>query len=95
MFSQRVINAAVNEVNEKTDIQVSYEVERFGRQVINLHFQMKLKKDSPILFPDTKEIGKKLAHFGLKKKKIKELLKKHDEQYLQANIEVVEKESEK
>jgi len=95
MLKQRVIDTAIAEIVEKTDLDVSYEVERIGRKVNSLLFKMRLKKHRLDLFPNSEKIKKKLQYFGLKEKKINELLKVHDQQYLQANIEVVEQEAKK
>lgn len=42
-FKKRVIDLAVNEINEKTDIQVSYEQHKAGRKIIGFTFTFKGK----------------------------------------------------
>lgn len=43
-FKKRVLDLAVNEINEKTDIQVSYEQHKQGRKIIGFSFELKTKK---------------------------------------------------
>lgn len=95
MLKKRVIDTAIVEINEKTDLKVSYGIEKIGRSVNSIEFKMNLKKHRLDLFPDSVEIKKKLQYFGIKDKQIESLLKKHDQQYLWANIEVVEQEAKK
>lgn len=40
LMKKRVLDVAVNEINEKTDMTVSYEVERYGRKITHIHFKM-------------------------------------------------------
>ena len=41
MFRERVIDVAVREINKKTDLKVSYELERMGRKVVAVLFKVK------------------------------------------------------
>jgi plasmid replication initiation protein len=43
MFKKRVVDKAVAEINEKTDIQLSFDLEREGRKVTALTFNVKNK----------------------------------------------------
>lgn len=43
-FKKRVLDLAVNEINEKTDIQVSYEQHKAGRRIIGFTFSFVQKK---------------------------------------------------
>lgn len=45
-FKKRVLDLAVNEINEKTDIQVSYEQHKQGRKIIGFSFELKTKKST-------------------------------------------------
>lgn len=45
-FKRRVLDLAVNEINEKTDIQVSYEQHKQGRKIIGFSFELKTKKSA-------------------------------------------------
>ncbi|MEZ4950648.1 MAG: replication initiation protein [Saprospiraceae bacterium] len=46
MFKKRVVDKAVAEINEKTDIQLSFDLEREGRKVTALTFNVKNKPKS-------------------------------------------------
>lgn len=93
MLKKRVLDVAVDEINDKTDISVSYELERFGRKVIYIHFTMKVKKEALPINETHNEIRKKLDAMDVTKTKIEELIQHHDEQYLWANIAVVEQQT--
>lgn len=95
MLKKRVLDVAVKELNEKTDISVSYELERYGRKVTNIHFAMSPKNEALPVAEAQEEIRKKLISYGLKEKKIEALLSNHNEQYLWANIAIVEEQAAK
>jgi len=38
MFRKRVLDVAVKEINEKTDININFELERSGRKIIAAKF---------------------------------------------------------
>ena len=50
-FKKRVLNVAVDEINEKTDLKVSYEQVKKGRTITGFKFKV-LTKDNP---KDTKQ----------------------------------------
>lgn len=54
-FKKRVLELAVNEINEKTDLKVSYEQEKKGRKIIGFKFKV-LAKDKA---KNTKQEGAK------------------------------------
>ena len=95
MLKKRVLDIAVEEVNEKTDITVSYKLERYGRKVTNIHFTMLPKTEALPIEEKQDTIRQKLISLGVKPKKIEYLLNHHDEQYLQANITIVEEQAKK
>jgi plasmid replication initiation protein len=95
MLRKRVLEVAVAEINEKTDIEVSYELEKQGRKLIGILFKMKLKNEQPIGVEGQEELKSKLAHFGVNSEQIQYLLDHHDEQYIWANISVVEEQAKK
>ena len=41
MLKKRVIDVAMKEINEKTDIRISYELEKIGRKTIAIWFKVK------------------------------------------------------
>lgn len=47
-FKRRVLDLATNEINEKTDIQVSYEQHKQGRKIIGFSFEFKVKKSTKV-----------------------------------------------
>lgn len=95
MLKKRILDVAINEINEKTDISVSYELERYGRKVTHLLFSMSKKKTSLPSEEAQESIRKKLIAFGIKKSKVEQLLEYHDEQYLWENIAIVEQQAAK
>jgi len=46
MLRKRVLDVAVNEINDKSDILVSYDLERSGRKITAVVFKMERKKES-------------------------------------------------
>ena len=63
MLIERVIEVAIKEINEKTDLVIGYEVERFGRRPQTIGFRMQPQKTGILLSPDKKEIASKLEKF--------------------------------
>lgn len=54
-FKKRVLNVAVNEINETTDLKISYEQKKEGRKIVGFKFKV-LEKDKP---KNTKKAGQK------------------------------------
>ena len=90
MLTKRVIENSIKEINEKTDLNLDFGVEKIGNKPHSIQFKMKLNKRGLLLSPNTKEISKKLESFNFWEVEIKQLLKNHHSQYLLANIIVVE-----
>lgn len=44
LFEKRIIIPAVNEINEKSEINVTYTKEKEGRKVVGITFHVKLKE---------------------------------------------------
>jgi hypothetical protein len=95
MLKKRVLDTAIDEINAKTDIICSYDIERQGRLTTALIFKMNTKQShvSEHLMNDS--ISQKLKHYGIQEKGIEELLAKHDTQYLLANLNIVEEQIKK
>lgn len=89
MLKKRALEAAISEVNEKTDIEVTCSFDNVGRKVTTVHFQMVPKKERFEQKVSHEKIRKKLIEFGVEEWQIEELLKVHDEEYLRANIRIV------
>jgi plasmid replication initiation protein len=90
MLRKRVLDVAVKEINEKSDVVVSYDVEREGRKYVAIVFKMSRQKDTLDEHNAEYEIREKLKSFGLNNNVIETLLENHDESYLWVNIAVVE-----
>lgn len=92
MLKKRIIDTAVDEINEKTDLKVQYDLENEGRKITAIVFKVsgtpKYESDQQI----NEEILHKLNSMGIRDAIAKELLEKHDEDYILANIRVVEEE---
>lgn len=92
MLKKRIIDTAVDEINEKTDLKVQYDLENEGRKITAIVFKVsgtpKHESDQQI----NEEILHKLNSMGIRDAIAKELLEKHDEDYILANIRVVEEE---
>lgn len=43
-FKKRILDLAVNEINEKTDLKISYEQEKAGRKILGFKFEVKVKE---------------------------------------------------
>lgn len=90
MLKKRVLDVAVNDINEKTDLSVSYELERHGRKIESIRFSVTGTSKKPTLEEIYGEITERLRSFGLKDSQIKKVLEHHDQDYILANIAVVE-----
>lgn len=90
MLRRRVLDVAVEEINEKTDMQVSYEFEKIGRKITAILFKMDRKATVLDQHDPSTAIRERLKSFGLSEAKITSLLEHHDEGYLWVNIAVVE-----
>lgn len=90
MLRKRVLDVAVKEINAKSDIVVSYGVEKEGRKYTAIVFSMKRKADTLDENDAESAIREKLKSFGLSDNVVETLLENHDESYLWINIAVVE-----
>ena len=92
MFQRRVLKVAIEEINEKTDLKIAYELEKAGRAILSIRFEMSINKKGIKSLSDQGEISNKLKSFGIQSHQIKKLLGKHSEDYISANILVLESE---
>lgn len=53
----KVLTPAINEINEKTDIDIQVEPKKVGRKVVALKFQAKNKDKQKVIFKNSKEIN--------------------------------------
>ena len=63
MLKKRTLDKAVDEVNTKTEIEVSYDFEYVGRKVTTINFKMKMKKEGLGHSPTHEKIRNKLTGF--------------------------------
>lgn len=79
MLRKRVLEVAVNEINEKTIMNVSFDLERVGKRIEAINFTMKQKEEVLDQRDPTTAIREKLKSFGLSEAKITSLLEQRDE----------------
>ncbi|MEZ4924810.1 MAG: replication initiation protein [Saprospiraceae bacterium] len=92
MLKKRIIDTAVQEINEKTDLKVVYDLENEGRKITAIVFRVSGISSHETELKTNEEIMQKLNAMGIKETTANELLKKHDEDYILANIRVIEEE---
>lgn len=92
MLQKRVIDMAVGEINQKTDLKVSYNLEREGRKITAILFKVHSTHQVETQASINEGIIHKLKELGIREAIAKELLEKHDEEYILANIRIVEEE---
>ena len=63
MIRKRVLDVAVEEINSKTDIEITFETEKKGRKIIALNFKMFLKKSQTFGIEQSGDIKQKLKNF--------------------------------
>jgi len=63
MLRKRVLDKAIDEINEKTDIFVSYDLERAGRKVISILLRMKARTKNQLTYHTPHAIEEKLKEF--------------------------------
>lgn len=95
MLKKRVLEVALNEINEKTNLDVGCEFEKIGRTTTALLFTMKPKQGSIKDDSLIKSIYEKLVFYGIKPEIINNLIQKHDTEYILANLDIVEEQIQK
>jgi len=94
-FNARVLKKAITEVNLVSDIEVEPIVTKEGRQVTDLQFKVKRKKQEAAkinaLNESNSECYKKMLDLGLKEKQAKETLTKYEESLIISTLEMIEK----
>lgn len=63
MLKKRVLEKAVNEINDKTDIAVSYELEKKGRKVVAIFLSVTSKHENDLSHNTQETIEGKLKAF--------------------------------
>lgn len=90
MLRKRVKDIAVEEINRKTDIVMSYDLEKFGRLTTAIIFTMHPKENSRKDDTLIDNVKSKLKFYGVAESMIEELVQRHDLEYLSANLNIVE-----
>lgn len=92
MWKRRVLNKSVKELNEKTDLNISYDIERIGKKVSSITLSASANGKSFALKNGLDDDGllQKLIAYEFSENKAKKILAQHDREYIWANIEVVE-----
>ncbi len=69
-FNRELIKPAVSEINTLSDLQVEYHLEKQGRRVVGLVFQIEIKgdKDTITLEPPEDELNRRLLDAGINAK---------------------------
>lgn len=102
-LKKRVLDKAIEEVNNYSEIQVNYEVRKEGRQIKSIRFNLKEKEktnkfslgvidregDKPFSHSNPK-VMHKLQNFGLSIKQIESVLSKYDTSFISEKIAYVE-----
>ena len=63
MLKKRVLQKAVDEINEKTDIVVSYNLENEGRKVVAINLFVEAKENNALSHNASHTIEEKLKEF--------------------------------
>lgn len=90
MLRKRVLEVAIQEINAKTDIHAEFELEKFWRLTVAIFFRMQPKKQTKANSDLLSGVRAKLKFYWLSEQKIDDLLEKHEIEYLNDNIEIVE-----
>ena len=91
MFKRRVLEAAIKEVNKKTNIRANIdEVERVGRKVVAVTFSAVPNERYFLKEVEDTEVYQQLKSYGFSDKRAGQIVDQHDKEYILANIAVVE-----
>jgi plasmid replication initiation protein len=92
-FKRRVLDKAIAEVNEYSPLHVSTKVQKQGRQVVAIQFQIKhvdSKVEIDAAYAHMPLSQRLKEHFGFSKVQIEETLSQFDEAYILDKIAIVE-----
>jgi plasmid replication initiation protein len=95
MLKKRVLDIAVQEINEKTDITVSFDFEKIGRINTAVLFTMQPKQNTQEDNTLTDTVKTKLRFYGIQDETISQLIQKHDLEYILTNLQIVEEQIQK
>jgi plasmid replication initiation protein len=95
VFNNSVIKKSVEEINQKTDLQVTIEYKRKGRKVAAIKFHVELNEEKEEI-KDSGSLDKNNLHhrlvndYGIEVEQAKELLEKHDPATIAENLVIVD-----
>lgn len=95
VLNNAVIKKSVNEINEKTDLQVTIDYKRNGRKVGAIKFYVKLSSESedtkPVSTTDQDDLHNRLVNeYGIEQKQASKLLKKFSLIQIAENLNIVD-----
>jgi len=95
VLNSAVIKKSVNEINDKTDLQVTVEYKRSGRKIAAVKFYVKLNTDhdapEDLLSSDKKELFPRLVNeYGISEKQAKYIVKEYSAARIAGNLLIVE-----
>ncbi|MFD5853589.1 replication initiation protein [Cytobacillus pseudoceanisediminis] len=90
-FKDRVINVAMNELSEKTDISFTIEEKKKGRKVVGITFHIKGKKDGGVIITQSQDgnrehLESRLRNLGVKSNLYNYLFEKFSVEQIERNI---------
>jgi plasmid replication initiation protein len=93
-FKTRVLNKAVEEINKYSPLKVEAILKKVNRQVVAVQFLIKKPQAKSTELGDiykSTPLNERLKNdYGLSHKQIQEILKKHDENYINEKINIIE-----
>ena len=95
VFNSAVIKKSVEEINQKTDLQVTVEYKRSGRRVAAVKFFVKLNNDQEsdkeaIASDKNNLLSKMVKEFGITEPKAKQMLKEYSAVRIAENLSIVD-----
>lgn len=95
-FKRAFLEPIIKEINEETELNISYEFIKTSRKVTGIFFKIE-KKEMEVINSESNEnlLSDQMLSLGLSYNKIQDFIKKYDDDRLQRNIEHVQNELEK
>ncbi|CAO5681477.1 MAG: hypothetical protein HEEMFOPI_01510 [Holosporales bacterium] len=93
-FIQKIVESAVVELNEKSDISVSYEVKREGRKITFIRFIASKKEQTNsediggVVYDEESELKSRLEGLGFNKRFIATLIKKYTKEEIENVLDI-------
>ena len=95
VFNHAVIKKSVDEINKKTELQVTIEYKRSGRKVAAIKFYVKLngedEEPTDVIPPDKDHLFSRLVNgYGIGERQAKQILKEYNAARIAENLIIVE-----